>query len=139
MNNYQQLKERHQKEFDIFPIVFAFSNEQFAEGMAKLGLAETDTDKIYKLGGTGGFYRRTDSQTLADMLERHKNEMTEAFKNDDFLFQAISYELSNHEFIITYDPEPTLEALGLSLDDLDDERIYKIYQKAKKAYIDACD
>jgi len=138
MNNYLQLKESHQKEFDNFPIFFAFSDKQFAEGMAKFGLAETDTDKIYKLGDTGGFYLKTDGQTLAEMLERHKTEMAEGFKNDEFLFDAIRYELSNYEFAITFDPEPTLEAIGFSLADLENERIKIIFNKAKAQYLKDC-
>jgi hypothetical protein len=42
MNNYKTLKSRHQAEFNAFPMVFAFSNEQFKTAMAKLGLTEND-------------------------------------------------------------------------------------------------
>ena len=46
-NLYQIIKEKHQKEFDEFPVAFAFSDEQFKEGMKKLGLNENDIDKLY--------------------------------------------------------------------------------------------
>ena len=62
MNRYAELKRRQQAEFSAFPMQFAFSDRQFAEGMAALGLEPTDTDKVYKAPG-GGFYRREDTRT----------------------------------------------------------------------------
>ena len=57
-------------------------------------------------------------------------------KNDKFLFQAFRYELGNHEFCITYDPEDTLRTLGLELKDIEEEgRIQNIYEKARSDYI----
>ena len=46
MNRYADLKQRQQQEFGTFPMQYAFSNQQFAEGMAALGLKPADTDKI---------------------------------------------------------------------------------------------
>ena len=48
MNRYADLKQRQQQEFSAFPMQFAFSDQQFAEGMAALGLEPTDTDKIWR-------------------------------------------------------------------------------------------
>ena len=45
INKYQELKEKHSKEFNKFPIKFAFSESQFKEAMKDLGLTEKDTDK----------------------------------------------------------------------------------------------
>ena len=62
------MKNKHQKEVNEFPFFFAFSNNQFDEGMRKFGLDPKDTDKIYKLGSTGGFYLRTDADKLHEMF-----------------------------------------------------------------------
>ena len=48
MNRYADLKQRQQEEFGAFPMQFAFSDRQFAEAMAALGLEPTDMDKICK-------------------------------------------------------------------------------------------
>ncbi len=77
MNRYAELKQRQQEEFEAFPMQFAFSDKQFADGMAKLGLKPTDTDKVYAAPG-GGFYRREDSQRLKAMMERFDCELQEA-------------------------------------------------------------
>ena len=48
----------------------------------------------------------------------------------DFLYEALVYELQNHEFGYTGDLEQTFDALGLTLDNLTSEQI-KVLNKAK--------
>lgn len=78
---YVQMKERHQKEVNEFPMMWAFNNDQFAQGMKKLGLQETDTDKIYRIA-PGGFIRKTDADKLDEMFTRHTKERKEAMAAD---------------------------------------------------------
>lgn len=136
MNKYRQLREKQSKEFSEFPIFFAFNNDQFAEGMKKLGLKPTDTKQIYKLGSSGGFYRKSDSQMLKDMFSRHDAEMREAMKDDAFLYDMFSYELANHEYCITYDLFPVLEACGLTYDEINkDQRLADALKAAQIDYL----
>lgn len=118
MNRYANLKQRQQQEFGAFPIQFAFSNQQFAEGMAALGLEPTDTDKIYKAPG-GGFYRREDSPRLKEMMDRFDRELQEAIAGDQsgdgFIYEMFLYELDNHEYGYTGDLSETLDALDYTL------------------------
>ena len=135
METYQQLKERQQKEFNNLPIKFAFGNEQFKKAMSEIGLKVTDTDKIYGLGGTGGFYKRTDSQKIKEYFTRSRKELKEAMKDKEFSYQAFSYELANHEYVITQDIEETLTALGLEFEDIkNNEELKKSLDKALKKY-----
>ena len=55
-NTYAALRERQQEAFNAFPCFFAFSKDQFAEGMAKLGVA---SEKELYQGIGGMFYRKT--------------------------------------------------------------------------------
>jgi hypothetical protein len=137
MNSYRKLKAKHQKEVNEFPMFFAFSDKQFKEGMEKFGLSENDTDKIYKFGNTGGFYLRSDAQKLHEMLNRHFQETTEAINTDDeFVYDMFEDELANHEYCITYDLEPTLDACGLTEEEVfADERLKKILKKAINIYL----
>jgi hypothetical protein len=118
---YLKLKEKHQKEINDFPFGFAFSNEQFKDMMKKFGLKEKDTDKIYSIGA-GGYIRKTDSEAMHNMFKRHREEIENEIKNDKdgtgFIYEMFRYELSNHEYCVTYDIEPTLDALGLTLDEI---------------------
>lgn len=115
MNRYEELKQRQQAEFAAFPMQFAFSDEQFAEAMAALGLAPTDVDKVYKAPG-GGIYRREDSQRLKDMMDRFDRELQEAVAADEtgegFIYEMFLYELDAHEYGYTMDTEEALDALG---------------------------
>lgn len=121
MNKYAELSAKHQKEVNEFPFMFAFNKKQFEEGMARLGLLPTDTDKIYHVGA-GGYIRKTDSDALAAMMDRHAAERQAAINADEtgegFILDMFVYELDNHEYCITWDLEPTLDALGLTIDEI---------------------
>ena len=134
-NTYAALRERQQQEFNSFPSFYAFNNAQFAEGMAKLGVA--NAKDLYR--GVGGmFYRKTDADKLHAMMNRLDTEMKEAFKDDNFLYDAFSYELANHEYCITLDDEETLDALGLTQEEIvQDQRMGKIFLKARENYLES--
>ena len=121
--SYRQLKDRQQAEWDAFPLMFAFTSEQFDRGMSKLGLFPTDTHLIYKLGNTGGYYRKDDALALREMAGRHQDELHAAIAADStgegFIFDMFAYELANHEYIITGNTEDALNALQLTQEDID--------------------
>lgn len=140
MNKYAEMKERHQNRVNALPFMFAFSQQQFKEGMERWGLTENDTNKIYKLGATGGFYQCKDSTLIFSTFKQNDDEMTEAIHADPdgtgFIKDMFLYELANHEYCITYDLEPTLVALGYSEDDvLNDERLLNGLKLAKAEYL----
>ncbi len=141
-NTYKALKEKRQKEFGEFPMMFAFSNKQFDEGMKKLGLEPTDTDKIYSLKGTGGYYRRTDAAALKEMFARYDREMSEAIAADStgegFIFDMFNYELANHEYTYTGSIQDTLNALGMTFEEVSaNQSLLHGLNKARKAQYDA--
>ena len=140
MNKYVEMKNRHQERINALPLMFAFSEKQFKEGVERWDLTENDTDKIYKLGSTGGFYQRKDSTLIFSTFEQNEKEMTEAIRADPdgtgFIRDMFLYELANHEYCITYDLEPTLAALNLSEDDvLNDERLMNGLKLAVAEYL----
>ena len=114
MNRYAEMKRRQQEEFNSFP-------RQFAEGMEKLGLEPSDTDKVFKSPG-GGIYRREDSQRLKAMFERFDQELKEAVAADktgeDFIYEMFLCEMENHEYGYTGDLDETLDVLGYTLDEI---------------------
>ncbi len=139
MNTYKQLKDKQQAETDAFPIGAAFGNEQFAEMMQKFGLTIDDKDKILSLG-CGCFIRKSDETAFDEMFKRHKQEMQDAIASDKtgdgFIYDMFIYELANHEYCITYDLEETLNALGLSVEEINaDERLLHGLNKAIEDYL----
>lgn len=130
MNKYTELKSKHQKEVDAFPFGFAFNQKQFDEMMEKWGLAPTDTDKIYKIGG-GGYVRKSDADAMDEMFARHEAERKAAMQDDEYLYQMFDYELANHEYGYTGDLEDTLDAIGLTMDEINaDPRMADALKKA---------
>ena len=134
MNRYTELKRRQREEFGAFPMQFAFSQRQFEEGMAVLGLKPTDTDKIYKAPG-GGFYRREDGPRLKAMMDRFDQELQAAIAGDEtgdgFIYEMFLSELDNHEYGYTRDTEETLDALGYTAEEiLGDPRLKRGIEKA---------
>ena len=123
-NKYRELKERQQQEVHEFPFFFAYSDEQFAEGMKRFGLAVEDTDKIYKFGDTSGFYLRTDAERLREMGDRHEAEREAAIAADKkgigYIYYMFRDELINHEFTWTDELEDTLDALGIAHEEIND-------------------
>ena len=71
METYRELKRRHQKEVDNFPLGTAFSDERFEEMMKNWGLTVNDCDKIYRIG-SGMFVRKSDYKAMHEMFDRHK-------------------------------------------------------------------
>ena len=124
MNKYKQLKDRQQKELNEFPMFFAFNQQQFNEGMIKLSLQPHETDQIIPIWNTGGYIRKSEGTNFAQMMKKFEvekqNEIDADTTGENYIFDMFQYELDDHEFVLTMDIEPTLNALGLSLDDVTD-------------------
>ena len=138
-NKYDELKKQHSKEFNEFPIFFAFDENQFKEGMQKLGLTENDKDKVVSIG-FGGIIRKTDVEAFKGMNIRHKEEIREAIQNDKtgegFIKDMFLSEMANHEYGYTRDITDTLEACGLSIDDIEEnENLKNGLNLAKEDYL----
>ena len=126
---YYELKQRIQNEVNNFPMFFAFSDDQFKEGLEKFGATPSELFRH----PSSGFYRKTDAPKLHAMINRHNQELEAAMQDDDFMIDAIRYELANHEYCITFDRTDTVEALGL---DMADERTLRCFKAAGKLYAD---
>jgi hypothetical protein len=117
MNRYDEMCKKHQSEIGAFPLFWAFSNEQFAEGMAKLGLTKKDTDKIVGFYG-GGYIRKTDVDKFNAMLDGHKDERNAAIIADTtglgFIKEMFRSEMANHEYGYSRDTDDVLDALDLN-------------------------
>ncbi|MBE5741203.1 MAG: hypothetical protein E7351_01555 [Clostridiales bacterium] len=138
MNLYNELRNRQQTEYNAFPVGFAFNQKQLEDQLVQLGLKPIDTDKVIGIG-FGGFIRKTDKSAYMDMLNRHKKERELAIKSDKdgsgFIKDMFSYELANHEYDYTGDLTDTLEALGLSINDIQkDKKLKKGLQLALRRY-----
>ena len=140
MNKYEEIKNKHQKRVNDFPLGFAFSNQQFKEMMEKWGLKETDTDKILTIGA-GGFIRKSDldeyNRMWKEIRKEHKDLIEQDKTGDGYIKDMFVCELENHEYDITYDLKDTLDALELTYDQVMESPALKHgLELAKKEILD---
>lgn len=139
MNRYFEMKRKHSEQLNSFPMFFAFNQQQFDEGMRKLGLREKDFDKICSIGGTGGYIRVSDRIAFIEMNQKIKQEKEAAIKADEtgegFIYDMFLYELKNHEYGYTWDETDALEALGYTMEDINADPRLKAGLKAAKRKI----
>jgi hypothetical protein len=130
MQTYQQFKTNKSKEWSkLKGIFYAFSDDQFNEGIAKIGITKDEVkEKLYNLGG-GGYILKSESKDMERMLQNASDELDAILNDKKQLLDALSYELMNHEYCITYDTSDALDALGLNESDIDED----VMRKAKKA------
>ena len=144
METYQELKLRHEKEVNALPLGFAFSNEQFEEMKAKLGVKENS--ELYRLGNTGGFYRKVDSELIHGTFKRHAEERKDAIFSSngihtDYAQSMFYYEMCNHEFAINWEGKAeVLAACDITEEQLNSvPELKQAWNAAKKQYYAAAE
>lgn len=114
MNAYAQLKEAKRKEFNAFPMAFAFSEEQMKEGLEKLSITKDEAVGI----GAGGFIRKADVEAFKALLKKWQDAEAEAIASDKtgegFIKDMFAYELRNCEYAYTGDATDAVDLLGLT-------------------------
>ena len=119
---YKEMKDRQQAEINAFPFIWAFNENQFADGMRRLGLDPTaDRGQIVHVGG-GGYIRKADKKALEDLFAKHRREQQEAIAadktGDGFIYDMFYTELANHEYSYTGDVTDAVNACGLTVEQL---------------------
>ncbi len=129
LETYGAQKTRHSNEISGFSGLFwAFSNSQLEEGMAKLNCTAKDLIGI----GAGGLILKSQLQEFKDTLARHSVERKELKKDTKKLFDALVYELNNHEYCITYDVQDALDTLELTKEDIEPALLKKACRESIK-------
>ena len=76
---------------------------------------------------------------MEEMFAKHEQERQQEINNDKdgsgYVYQMFKYELANHEYCISYDLEPTLNALGLTEKQVfENPKLLKGLKKALERY-----
>ena len=127
---YLDLKKRHQKEFEEFPIAYAFNDKQLQEALEKLGATKEECITVF---GHGDIIKRSDKKDLIEMMKRHNNELEQKLIDDpEFAYEALLYEMDNHEYAINWTADDdTLAALGIDFDFIRKHGLQLAYDKAR--------
>lgn len=139
MEKYRDMTNRHQAEVNALPIYFAFSEKQFKDMLLRMGVRNPKTE-LYRSAG-GGFYRKADAKLVRSTFARVAKELRDALTTSyEFAVDAFRFELANHEFCITYDPEDTIDALGLTMEDFGMyPMLVDALAEAKRQYLKSCE
>lgn len=133
---YKEIKDKRQNDtnalLDSLSVFWAFSNEQFKEGLDKLFTSGKmkSGEKITNIGA-GGFMPSKNVDAMLKGLEEIENTFKASIKEAKARVEHILYELNNHEAFYTGNTESTLSALG---DDYTADEVIAVYKqyKAKK-------
>jgi len=132
MKKYQEIKQARQdatnKLFTDCQVFWAFSNEQFQEGLAKTKLQPNE--KLVSIGA-GGYIPKGNLDALLAGMKTIKDNFRQATKDAKTRQEHILYELNNHEAFYTNSIEDTLDALGEDYTTEEVTTVYKEYKKAK--------
>ena len=129
---YLDLKKRHQKEVEDFPIAYAFNGKQLKEAIAKLGATKQEVTTL----GYGTVIKKTDIPAFEELLEDHRHELKIAMKDKDFAYEAFLYEMDNHEYAINWSGDAeVLECFDLVYAQLEDLGLEEVYQRAARAHL----
>ena len=80
---------------------WAFSNEQFSEGLARLRETLPEGFKVRRIG-MGGFVWTEKAQYVVDLSKDGKRAVAARMDDPDFARGAFLYEMDNHEYFINH-------------------------------------
>ena len=131
MQTYQQIKQKHQEAYnkimDDSGVFWAFSNEQFAEGLEKLKTSGQllPGDKLARVTGGGLVPSKNADKMMellkqADKTQKQKLKQAKQAKNE-----AILYELQNHECFYTGDYSPVIDIFKGIYTPADIKKVYQ--------------
>ena len=143
MNLYREMEERQRARVHDYLgkyAFFAFDKGQFAEGLQKMGISEDEApDKLTWLGA-GGYMLSDRVADYVAMLKEHRNERTAAIADPEtgltFARQMFKAVLADHEYAYTCDTEDTLDALGYTLEQVEQDPVLnQALQEATRALL----
>ena len=130
---YLDLKKRHEKEFEEFPIAYAFNDKQLEEALAKLNATKEECVTVF---GHGDIVKRENVKALIALLERHSDELKQKLKDDvEFAEAAFLYEMDNHEYAINWSAdEDTLAAFNIDFEFIRKHGLQMAYDSARNKH-----
>lgn len=126
-----EMKKAHQEEVNAFPMMFAFSKEQFEAGYKKI--AGDSGEKVVHIGA-GCYILKSKVKEYIAMIDRHEAERKQLRKDKTQLKNMFLEAMSNLEYCISEDDEEIFDYVGINLDSASAEQ-RKIFFSAKKKYM----
>lgn len=122
VNQYVEMKQRHKSERNSIAYIIAIGKEALDEELADFGWNEQDVRPVYDPNLLGLYVHKDEHSNFQEMINRHSIEYEQNIANDltgeRFIYDMWNCELANHEYVVTGDFAPALEALGFEISDL---------------------
>ena len=139
MNLYraqQTAQQRRMSEFVSKYAFFAFDENQFNEGLEKLGIAPGTEGALVSIPG-GGYVLADKAQDFTDLLKSFRRERADAIRDTEtgaqFAYDMFRASLNDSEYSYSEDAEDTLYSLGYDLQDIEADPVLKTaFEKACK-------
>ena len=131
---YLDFKKRQQKEFEEFPIAYAFNDKQLEEALEKLGATKEECVSVF---GHGDIVKKENVNPLIALLGRHTRELRDKLREDkEFAEAAFLYEMDNHEYAINWSAdEDVLDCFSLDWNMLRDFGLEDAYRRARNQHM----
>lgn len=139
--SYKEMRDRHQAEFNAFAdkyMFFAYDDKQFNEGLARFGLtlATPDMKKLVRIESGAYMLRERVPELKADYERRHAELLAACdadLTGEGFLYEMFLWELTDHEYCYTLDPEEAVECTPYTLEEIEaDPRLSHALEKAMR-------
>ena len=127
-NPYGIVWQKHRDENDAFSsknMFFAFSKEDLVQGLRRFGVELEDGPKYFVKLPYGCFLLKTAVPEYKTMMRRQDNQSRMFMKNPDYAYAAFLYELANHEYVITHDPEDAVQWLGFTMKEVESNPVLR--------------
>ena len=139
MNLYRMQEAEHQRRVNDFLrryAFFAFDENQFNEGLEKLGIAPGTEDALVSIPG-GGYVLADKAQDFKDLLKSFRRERADAIRDTEtgaqFAYDMFRASLNDSEYSYSEDAEDTLNSLGYDPQDIEADPVLKTaFEKACK-------
>ena len=130
---YLQLKGKHEKEMNDFPIAYAFDGKQLEAALEKLGATKEECVTVHNIGDV---MKKVDVPRYKAMLIRQADELFEAMKNEEFAEGAFLYEMDNHEYAINWSgDEDVLACFNMTGAKLREMGLVDAYYRARRQHM----
>ena len=131
---YLDLKKKHEKELNEFPIAYAFNEKQLEEALEKLGATKEECVSVF---GHGDIVKRENAKLLIELLDRQNKEMKRKLREDhDFAEAAFLYEMDNHEYANNWSgDEDVLDCFNLTFTDIRKWGLHTAYDRARNQHM----
>jgi hypothetical protein len=131
---YLDFKKKQQKEFEDFPIAYAFNDKQLEEALVKLGATKEECVSVF---GHGDIVKRENAKPLITMLDNQTKELHKKLREDvEFAKAAFLYEMDNHEYAINWSAdEDVLECFSINWDFIRKHGLQMAYDQARREHM----